>query len=41
MYGSTAGMAGIARSTCAGGCPRRRRVCRPNQGDLVQSNGTV
>ena len=41
MYGSTAGMAAIARSTCAGGCPRRRRVCRPNQGDLVQSNGTV
>jgi hypothetical protein len=41
MYGSTAGMAGIARSTCAGGCPRRRRVCRPNHGDLVQSKGTV
>jgi hypothetical protein len=41
MYGSTAGMAGIARSTCAGGCPRRRWVCRPKQGDLVQSNGTV
>jgi hypothetical protein len=41
MYGSTAGMAGIARSTCAGGCPRRRRVCRPNHGDLVQSLGTV
>jgi hypothetical protein len=31
----------IARSTCAGGCPRRRRACRPNHGDLVQSNGTV
>ena len=41
MYGSTTGMAGIARSTCAGGCPRRRRVCRPNHGDLVQSNGMV
>jgi hypothetical protein len=41
MYGSTAGMAGIARSTCAGGCPRRRRVCRPNHDDLVQSNGPV
>jgi hypothetical protein len=41
MYGSTAGMAGIARSTCAGGCLRRRRVCRPNHGDLVQSKGTV
>jgi hypothetical protein len=41
MYGSTAGMAGITRSTCAGGCPRRWRVYRPNHGDLVQSNGTV
>jgi hypothetical protein len=41
MYGSTAGMAGIARSTCAGRCLRRRRVCRPNHGDLVQSKGTV
>jgi hypothetical protein len=41
MYGSTAGMAGIARSTRAGGCPRRRRVCRPNHDDLVQSKGTV
>jgi hypothetical protein len=41
MYGSTAGMAGITWSTCAGGCLRRRRVCRPNHGDQVQSNGTV
>jgi hypothetical protein len=41
VYDLTAGVAGIARSTCAGGCPRRRRVCRPNHGDLVQSNGTV
>jgi hypothetical protein len=41
VYGSTAGMAGIARSTCAGGCSRRRRVCWPNHDDLVQSNGTV
>jgi hypothetical protein len=41
MYGSTAGMAGIARSTCTGGCPYRRRVCRPNHGDLVRSKGTV
>jgi hypothetical protein len=39
--GSTAGMAGIARSTRAGGCSRRRRVYRPNHGDLVQSKGTV
>jgi hypothetical protein len=41
VYGSTTGVAGIARSTFAGGCSRRRRVCRPNHGDLVQSNGTV
>jgi hypothetical protein len=41
MYGLSAGMVEIARSTCAGGCPRRRRVCRPNHGDLVQSKGTV
>jgi hypothetical protein len=41
MYGSTAGVAGIVWSTCAGGCSRRRRVLRPNHGDLVQSNGTV
>jgi hypothetical protein len=39
--GSMAGMAGIARSTRAGGCSRRRRVYRPNHGDLVQSKGTV
>jgi hypothetical protein len=41
VYDSTAGVAGIARSTCIGGCSRRRRVCRPNHDDLVQSNGTV
>jgi hypothetical protein len=41
VYGSTAGVAKIARSTCAGGCSRRRLVCRPNHDDLVQSNGTV
>jgi hypothetical protein len=41
MYGSTVGMVGITRSTCAGGCPHRRRVCRPIHVDLVQSNGTV
>jgi hypothetical protein len=34
-------MAGIARSTRAGGCPRRRRVYRPNHGELVKSEGTV
>jgi hypothetical protein len=32
---------GVARSTRAGGYPRRRRVYRPNHGDLVQSDGTV
>ena len=41
VYGSTAGVAGIARSTCAGGCSRRRRELRPNHGDLVQSSGMV
>jgi hypothetical protein len=41
VYGSTAGVAGIVRSTCAGGCSRRRRVLRPNHGDLVQSSGMV
>ena len=41
MYGSTAGVAGIVRSTCAGGCSRRRQVLRPNHGDLVQSSGMV
>jgi hypothetical protein len=34
-------MAGIARSTRAGGCSRRRRVYRPNHGELVQSKGKV
>jgi hypothetical protein len=34
-------VAGIARSTRAGGCPRRRRVYRPNYGELAQSEGTV
>jgi hypothetical protein len=41
VYGLTAGMAGITWSTCAGGCPRRRRVCQPNHSNLVQSNGMV
>jgi hypothetical protein len=41
VYGLTAGVAGIVRSTCAGGCSRRRRVFQPNHDDLVQSNGTV
>jgi hypothetical protein len=41
VYGSTAEVAGIVRSTCAVGCSRRRRVFRPNHGDLVNSNGTM
>ena len=41
LGGSVIGVAGIVRSTCAGGCSRRRRLFRPNHGDLVQSNGTV
>jgi hypothetical protein len=41
VYGLTAEVAGIVRSTCAGGCSRRRRVFRLNHGDLVQSNGTM
>jgi hypothetical protein len=40
-YGSTSEMAGIARSTRTGGCARRRRVYRPNHGELVQSEGMV
>jgi hypothetical protein len=41
VYGSTAGVAGIVRSTCAGGCSRRRWELRPNHDDLVQSSGMV
>jgi hypothetical protein len=41
VYGSMAEVAGIVRSTCVGGCSRRRRVFRSNHGDLVQSNGTM
>jgi hypothetical protein len=40
-YGLTSEMAGIARSTSAGGCARRRRVYRSNHGELVQSEGMV
>jgi hypothetical protein len=40
-YGSTAVVAGIDRSTCAGGWSRRWRVFRLNHGDLVQLNGTM
>jgi hypothetical protein len=38
--GSTTVMAGIDRSTCAGGRARRRRVLRPIHNDTVQSKGT-
>jgi hypothetical protein len=38
-YGSTAVMAGISRSTCAGGRVRRQRVLRPIHGDTGQSKG--
>jgi hypothetical protein len=41
VYDSTTEVARIVRSTYAGGCSRRRRVFRPNHGDLVQSNGTM
>jgi hypothetical protein len=41
VYGSTAVVAEIVRSTCAGGWSRRRRVFRLNRSDLVQSNGTM
>jgi hypothetical protein len=38
--GSTAVVAGIGRSTCAGGWTRWRRVLWPNHGDTGQSKGT-
>jgi hypothetical protein len=41
VYGSTVGVAGIVRSTRAGGWSRRRRLFRLNHDDLVQSKGTV
>jgi hypothetical protein len=39
-YGSTTVVAGIDRSTCAGGWTRRRRVLRPNHDGIGQSKGT-
>jgi hypothetical protein len=39
-YGSMAVVAGIGRSTCAGGWTRRRRVLWPNHSDIGQSKGT-
>jgi hypothetical protein len=40
-YGSTAVVAGIHRSTCAGGWSRQRLVLRLNHGDVVQLNGMM
>jgi hypothetical protein len=40
MCGSPSGMAGVGRSTCAGGEARRRRGVRPAHGAIVQSNGS-
>jgi hypothetical protein len=39
-YGSTAVVAGISRSMCAGGWTHRWRVLRPNHGGIGQSKGT-
>jgi hypothetical protein len=39
-YSSTTVVAGIGRSTCAGGWTRRRRVLRPSHGDTGQSKDT-
>ena len=36
MCGSSPGMVGVGRSTCAGGGARRRRGLRPNHGEIVQ-----
>jgi hypothetical protein len=38
-YGLTTGVAGIDRSSCAGGWTHRRRALRPNHGDIGQSKG--
>jgi hypothetical protein len=41
MCGSSLGIVGVGRSTCAGGGARRRRGLRPIQGDRVQLNQSV
>jgi hypothetical protein len=41
MCGSSPGMVGVGRSTCAGGGARRRRGLRPIQGSRVQLNQSV
>jgi hypothetical protein len=38
VYGSLAGMAGVGRTSCAGGEARRRRGFRPNHDGIVQSS---
>jgi hypothetical protein len=41
MCGSSPGVVGVGRSTCAGGRARRQRGLRPIQGGRVQSNWSV
>jgi hypothetical protein len=38
VCGSVSEMAGVGRSSRAGGGARRQRVIRPNHGGIVQSN---
>jgi hypothetical protein len=40
MCGSTLGVVGVGRSTCAGGGVRQRRGHRPNHGEIVQLVGS-
>jgi hypothetical protein len=40
MCGSPLGIVGVGRSACAGGGARRRRIVRPIQGEIDQSNGS-
>jgi hypothetical protein len=40
VCGSPSGMAGVGRSTCAGGDARRRRGVRPAHGEIVQLDGS-
>jgi hypothetical protein len=39
-YESSGMVVGVGRSTCAGGVARQRRGIRPNQGGIVQLNGS-
>jgi hypothetical protein len=38
VCGSSLGMAGVGRASCAGGEARRRRGFRPNHGDIAQTS---